>query len=132
MALVAIGRMTALAIASGVGLLLTGGLGAALVAIDGARGGAIAALMGESALAIVLVLMLTTAGPRHRIRTRIVWKVAAASLALVLVTEVIASPWLDVVAGTGVFMSLALVTRAIPSELVDAFRRSFRRGEARS
>ena len=132
MALVALGRMTALAIASGVGLVLTGGLGAALVVADGARGGAIAALAGESALAIVLLVMLTLARPGHRLRAGIAWKVGAASLALIVVTGVIASPWLDVVIGSASFTLVAVVTRAIPSELVDAFRYSVRRGQQRS
>lgn len=76
--------------------------------------------------------MLTLARPGHRLRAGIAWKVGAASLALIVVTGVIASPWLDVVIGSASFTLVAVVTRAIPSELVDAFRYSVRRGQQRS
>jgi O-antigen/teichoic acid export membrane protein len=129
MALVAIGRFTALALASAVGLVFTGGLGAILIGREGAQGGAIAALAGESALAVVLLVMLSVARPRNRVRLAVAWKAALASLALIAVVEILASPWLDVVAGTAAFMVVAVVTRAIPSELRDAFRHWRRRGK---
>lgn len=126
MALVAAGRLNSLAIASTVGLAITGGLGTVLLRADGASGGAIAALAGELALAAVLLIMLVFGHPALRIRLGVVWKAACASIGLALVVTLSTSPWLDGLAGTATFAAIAVVTRAIPSELLDAFRERHR------
>jgi O-antigen/teichoic acid export membrane protein len=123
-ALIAIGRLTALAKASAAGLVLAGGLGVVLIDVDGARGAAIAALVGETALAITLLVMLTASRPAHRLRLWYAWKPACAALALIAVAELAdVALWLQVVAGTAAFAAVAVATRAIPSEIRDAFLR---------
>jgi O-antigen/teichoic acid export membrane protein len=127
-ALVAIGRLTALATAGTVGLVLAGGLGVVLIEAEGAEGGAIAALVGEAALAAVLFVLLTASRPAHRLRLTVAWKAACASVALVAVVQLLdVSPWFDVAIGTAAFTGVALLTRAIPSELRDAFAQARRR-----
>jgi O-antigen/teichoic acid export membrane protein len=121
-ALIAIGRLTALATASAVGLVLAGGLGVVLIDADGARGAAVAALVGETALAITLFVMLTASRPAHRLRLGYAWKPVCASLALIAVAELAdVALWVQVVAGTAAFVAVAVATRAIPSEIRDAF-----------
>lgn len=93
-----------------------------LIDVDGARGGAIAALVGETALAITLLVMLSASRPAHRLRLGVFWKAAWASAALVAVFQVAdLALWLEGIAGTVAFLAVAVLTRAIPSELRDAF-----------
>ncbi|MGH3143991.1 MAG: hypothetical protein ACRDO9_12815 [Gaiellales bacterium] len=93
-----------------------------LIDVDGARGGAIAALVGETALAITLLVMLSASPPAHRLRLGVFWKAAWASAALVAVFQVAdLALWLEGIAGTVAFLAVAVLTRAIPSELRDAF-----------
>ncbi len=100
MALVAIGRLTALAIASAVGIVFAGGLGVILMSIAGAEGAAVAAVVGEAVLAVVLLLLLARSRPAHMINLRVLWKVALAAAALLIVVEASPAPlWVDVVAG---------------------------------
>jgi O-antigen/teichoic acid export membrane protein len=122
-ALVAIGRMSSLAIAAASGLVITVGLGALLLEEDGAKGGATAALAGEAALAAVVLLILWSQSPQRPINLGTVWKVACSSLALGTIALLPDSPWLGCLAGTAAFVAIAIATRAVPSELVDAFRR---------
>jgi O-antigen/teichoic acid export membrane protein len=121
--LVATERPNGLAIASGAGLLITGGLGAVLVAVDGAQGGAIAALAGECVLALVVLMVLSFGTRSLRIHPGFVWKAALASSVLVAITIAVDSPWLVAIVGTAAFTGVAIATRAIPSELIDAFQR---------
>jgi hypothetical protein len=77
--------------------------------------------------------MLTASRPAHRLRLGFAWKPACASLALLAITELAdVSLWLQVVAGTAAFVAVAVATRAIPSEIRDAFLERRPRGRRRS
>lgn len=123
MALVAIGRLSALAIASSAGLMVVTGFGAVLIASNGAQGGAVAALAGEAALALVVLVLLWRSRPQHRLGFRFAWKAAAASVALLAAVQLVhGTLWLGIALGTAAFTAVALLTRAVPSEVRDAFR----------
>jgi O-antigen/teichoic acid export membrane protein len=130
--LIAIGRNTALAIASGVGIVVAGGLGASLIEADGARGAAIAALAGETALAAVVLLLLRS-HRAYRLNGRFLGKIAGASAAAITAVAALGSmPWLAVSVATAAYGGVVLLTHAVPPEIWDAFRRLGERGHPQS
>lgn len=120
--LVAVRRQAALGWASAVALVLVTGLGLALIPSYGAEGAAVAAVVGETALAVLVFWFLRRARPA-----------VAPTLGLtprVLVAGALAAPLLLVpialvaaVAATVVFLGAIWVGRALPPELAGAFRR---------
>jgi O-antigen/teichoic acid export membrane protein len=128
--LVASGHTRGIVVAGAAGLLVTGGAGAILLTTNGARGGAVAAVAGETALAIILLAALSLTSPRLRPRTAVAWKTVVAALAWIGTALVLPSVWLDVVAGGAVFLTVIVWTRALPPELLDAFRRRRERADA--
>ena len=124
--LVASGYMRGVVAAAAVGFLVTGGAGALLLSTDGARGGAVAAVAGEAALAGVLLAAMSLTSPQLRLSPAVAWKPVVAMLAWIGTALALPSTWLDVVVGTVLYSVVVVSTRALPPELVDAFRRRTR------
>jgi O-antigen/teichoic acid export membrane protein len=121
--LVAIRRQSALGWANGIALVLVVALGVALIPAYGATGAAVAAVIAESALALLLLFFLRREGPGLVPRFGFAVRVALAG--------VIATPFLFVpipplaaAAGAAVaFLAGAYAAGALPPELRAAFRR---------
>ena len=126
MALIALGRLAALAVAAGIGAVSAAALALILIDSHAARGAAIAAVTGEAAIAIVLLVFLSVSRPGNLLSLRSSWKPALAAGGLLLVVTVVdLGPWIDAVLGSVAFVALVVLTRAIPRELRDAFQARF-------
>jgi O-antigen/teichoic acid export membrane protein len=122
MALISIRRQSAQAVANGLALILVVALGLVLIPLDGARGGAVAALVAETALTALLLLVLVKADRTLRPTFGFLWKVACAggAGASVLLVPVLSTGAKAVIA-TLLYAVILWSTRAIPREIVDAF-----------
>ena len=121
--LLSVRRQAALAWANGGALLVVVVAGAILIPTAGARGGAVAAVIGETSLAIFVYLALRRAATNLAPTPGLAPRVVAASLPAfgVLVLPV---PWeVQLVGSLVVFSVVAFAIRAVPSELVHALRR---------
>ena len=122
--LLALHRERALARANAVALVAVLVAGLALVPLDGAVGGAIAAVLGEAVLAVALYVMLRRAEPAVAPRLGFVPKVASAAGAAILVPFLLGLPAAAAtIAGVGLYAVLLLLLRAMPLEVVRAFVR---------
>jgi O-antigen/teichoic acid export membrane protein len=121
--LVSIRRQSALGWANGVALVLVVALGVVLVPAYGATGAAVAAVLAESALAVLLLFFLHRARPGAVPRFGFVPRVALAG-ALATPFLFVPIPPLAAAAGaTAVFLAAAYAAGALPPELRAAFRR---------
>ena len=123
LALISIRRQSALVLANGVALVLVLALGIPLVAAYDAIGAAIAAVVAEAALATALFVLLSRADAALRPGLEFLWKPA---LAAVLMAACLLVPGLPVAVmallGTVVFALAIWFTRALPAEILEAFR----------
>jgi O-antigen/teichoic acid export membrane protein len=123
-ALVSIRRATTQAVANAVGLVLVLLLGLVFVPLYGATGGAIAALVAECALTVVLFVLLARCDPLLQPRLGFLWKVALAGGLAGLVLLLPSVPrFAAACAATGIYVVALVLTRAVPREVVDAFGR---------
>jgi O-antigen/teichoic acid export membrane protein len=121
--LVSIRRQSALGWANGIALLLVVALGLVLIPAYGATGAAVAAVLAESALAVLLLFFLHRARPGAVPRFGFVPRVAiAGGLATPFLFAPIA-PVASAAAAAVVFVAVAYVAGALPPELLAAFRR---------
>jgi O-antigen/teichoic acid export membrane protein len=112
----------AMATANGLALVVVIVLGLALIPAAGATGAAWAAVAAESALATFLLLALHRARPGATPRLWFAWKVAlAAGLAVGAGIVFRDSPVIGAVAATAVYVTAALLTRAVPADVFHAF-----------
>lgn len=121
-ALIAIRRQSAVALASALGLAAVMALGFVLIGPLEATGSAIAALVADLLLAALALLFLRRHGPGHSLSFAFVPKVAlaaGAAAALVLIPGV-SRLVVAVVAGL-VYGLVVWATRALPPEVLDAF-----------
>jgi O-antigen/teichoic acid export membrane protein len=122
--LVAIRRRSALLWVNGVALAAVAIAGGALIGPLGAQGAALAAVVGEAALALVAGIMLVRTRPALRPDLsrplRILFAGALAATAALLVDL---SPLLDALVAAAVFVAVAFALRAVPTELAIALRR---------
>jgi O-antigen/teichoic acid export membrane protein len=131
--LIAVRRQSAQAIANAVALTLLLVYGLVLIPLDGAQGAAIAAVAGEASLTALLLLALTRQTPKLVPNFVFLWKVGLAVVvgaAALLVHS--GSLWLRALAAGVAYMSVLFLTRAVPSEVLDAIPRAsgLRRREA--
>jgi O-antigen/teichoic acid export membrane protein len=121
--LISIRRQSALVLANGVALVLVLALGVPLVAAYDATGASIAAVVAEVALACVLFVVLARADAVLRPELDFLWKPA---LAGALMAACLLLPGLPVTVtallGTAVFALAIWLTRALPAEVLDAFK----------
>jgi O-antigen/teichoic acid export membrane protein len=121
--LLALRRYRPMLIASSCALLLNVALGLALIPGHGARGGAIADVVTEIAVAAWLTASFVRLVPQHTIDPRVLAPVALAG-ALAAVTALLpGGPVVHVILATGVYFGVLLVSGAIPAEVTDAARR---------
>jgi O-antigen/teichoic acid export membrane protein len=121
--LISIRRQSALVLANGLALVLVLALGVPLVAAYDATGAAIAAVVAEAALAAALFVLLARADAALRPGLEFVWKPAVAG-ALMAGWLLVPGLPLAVTAllGTAAFALTIWLTRALPAEVLDAFR----------
>jgi O-antigen/teichoic acid export membrane protein len=121
--LISIRRQSALVVANGLALALVLALGVPLVAAYDATGAAVAAVVAEAVLAAVLFVLLARADVALRPGLEFLWKPA---LAGALMAACLLVPGLPVAVtallGTAVFALAIWLTRALPAEVLDAFR----------
>jgi O-antigen/teichoic acid export membrane protein len=121
--LLALRRQASLAWANGGALAVVIAAGAVLIPTAGARGAAVAAVVGEASLALFVYVALrrasVTVAPAFGLTPRVV----AASLPAFAVL-VLPVPWeVRLVGSVAAFAVVAFGIRAVPRELLHAFRR---------
>jgi O-antigen/teichoic acid export membrane protein len=121
--LLSLRRQAGLAWANGGALVVVAVAGAILIPTAGAKGAAVAAVIGETALALFVYLALrhasTTVVPRLGLAPRVVAASAPAFAILALPL-----PWpVLLFASLAAFVIVALLVRAVPRELLHALRR---------
>jgi O-antigen/teichoic acid export membrane protein len=121
--LLAVRKQSALGWANGIALALVVALGLVLIPAYGATGAAVAAVLAESALALLLLWFLRRARPGLVPDFGFVPRVV---LAGALAAPLLFVPMPSLVAAAAVvavFLGVAYVARALPPELLAAFRR---------
>jgi O-antigen/teichoic acid export membrane protein len=97
--------------------------GAVLIPTAGARGAAVAAVIGEASLAVFVYLALRRASTNLAPTMGLVPRVVVASLPAFAVL-VLPVPWeVRLIGSVAVFAIVAFAIRAVPKELVHALRR---------
>ncbi len=121
--LLSLRRQSDLAWANGGSLLAVLALGGALIPPFGAKGGAVAAVLGETCLAALVYVLLRRAAPAVAPRAGLMPRVAlAAAPAAALLA--LPAPWeVRLVASLLAFAVAMLALRAVPPELLHALRR---------
>jgi O-antigen/teichoic acid export membrane protein len=94
-----------------------------LVPALGARGGAVADVATETAVAIYLTMTLVRAVPRRRLSPKVIPRVALAAGASALVALLPGGAILRSIVATVVYFAILLTLRAIPDEVTNAVRR---------
>jgi O-antigen/teichoic acid export membrane protein len=121
--LLSVRRQAALAWANGGALLVVVLAGAVLIPTAGARGAAVAAVIGEASLAVFVYLALRRASTNLAPTMGLVPRVVVASLPAFAVL-VLPVPWeVRLIGSVAVFAIVAFAIRAVPKELVHALRR---------
>ena len=122
--LISIRRQSAVAVANGLALTLVVTLGLVLIPLDGARGGAVAALAAEAGLTALLLFVLGRAGSDLSLSVGFLWKVGCAvgAGACVFLIPALEAGVAAVIA-TLLYALVLWFTRAIPQEIVDALLR---------
>ena len=121
--LLALRRYRPMLIASSCALVLDVVLGLVLVPALGARGGALADVITETAVASALTLTLIRALPRHTIRAAVLMPVAASAALASAVWLVPIGPVARVLLASMVYFGALLLLGAIPEEVLRAARR---------
>jgi O-antigen/teichoic acid export membrane protein len=121
--LLSLRRQSALAWANGTALVVIVLAGLALIPAWGARGGAVAAVVGESFLALFVYVALRRTTPDVAPRLGLMPRAAAAAVPAIVVAF-LPIPWELRLAGSlAVFTGGCVLLRAVPSELVAALLR---------
>jgi O-antigen/teichoic acid export membrane protein len=121
--LLSLRRQSALAWANAGALVVIVIAAGVLIPLFGAKGGSVAAVIGETSLATLVYLYLRRAEPAVAPRVGLSLRVAAASLPAFAVLFVPLAWELRLVASLGLFAVLVLALRALPPELAHALRR---------
>lgn len=123
--LVALRRQRAVAAANAVALCVVVVLGAVLVPAYGAEGGAVAAVVTELGLALLLLILLRRGSHDVAPAMGFVWRpllAGAAGLGATLALHASLNGWVVGAVATVVFAVVALVTQAVPAEVRHALR----------
>jgi O-antigen/teichoic acid export membrane protein len=121
--LLALRRQASLAWANGGALAVVIAAGAVLIPAAGARGAAVAAVVGEASLALFVYVALRRASATVAPAFGLTPRVVAASLPAFAVL-VLPVPWeVRLVGSAAAFAVVAFAVRAVPRELLHAFRR---------
>ena len=121
--LLSLRRQSALAWANGGALVVIIAAGAILIPLAGAKGAAVAAVIGETSLALFVYVLLRRAAPAVAPRVGLALRVTASSLPAFAVLA-LPIPWEAHLLGSlAVFGVAVVVTRAVPPDLLHALRR---------
>jgi len=122
-ALIAVQRQRELLIVNVVALVVVVVLGTTLIPLWGANGAALAASIGEGALALVGLALLARSEPHLRPDLHYVPKLLAAAAAGTLCLLLPGSDVFATIVAVAVYGAIAWSLRAVPDELVDALLR---------
>lgn len=123
-ATVALDKMRELIIANVLGLVAIVAIGIPLIDSWDAQGAAAAAVLADSVLAVVYIVLIGRGESGLKLNFMPIWKpILAGLLAVAAALAIGAPPILQTAIAAAVFVIATLVTRAIPSEVYDAFRR---------
>lgn len=122
LALVAIDRQRDTAVLNAIGLSVMLALGLLLIPLWDARGAAAAAVVGELVLAGVALTLLVRARPALRPSFGRAWRIVLAGVAAAGCAFLGLPPVVEAALAVGVFAGLAFLLRAVPVELLAAFR----------
>ena len=123
-ALLSLHRHRALLLANLVGLALTAGLTAILASTDGARGAAVAVVIGEVGLAVAMLVAFARNEPRPKVSLLPFVRVGVAAAVAVGGAVLIGGPSVVMaLVGTALFGAAAFALGAVPDELIDVVRR---------
>ena len=120
--LLSLRRQSALTYANAGALLLVFALGAVFIPLWASKGAAVAAVLAESGLAVLVYVFLRRASTLVAPRPGLTPRLVAASLPAF---GVLLLPWpweVELVASVGIFLLAAALLRAIPHELMHALR----------
>jgi O-antigen/teichoic acid export membrane protein len=120
--LLSLRRQRDVAVANGISLAAVIVLGVVLVGAFEGIGGAVAAVVTETLLAVLLLGFLARAGGDVRPRLGFLPRPLAAGAAAALVALLPLSPWLAAGLAAAVFMGVAFAVGAVPPEVVPALR----------
>lgn len=120
--LVSLRRQRDVAVANGIALAVVIVLGVVLVGAYEGVGGAVAAIVTETLLALVLLFFLNRAGGNVAPRLGFLPRPLAAGAAGALVALVPLSPWLAAPLAAVAFLAVGYAVGAIPPEIVPALR----------
>jgi O-antigen/teichoic acid export membrane protein len=121
--LLSLRRQAALAWANGGALVVVVAAGAVLIPFAGAKGAAVAAVIGETSLALFVYTALRRSAPRVAPRTGLALRVSLASLPAFAILA-LPVPWEAHLLGSlAVFAVAIALTRAVPPDLLHALRR---------
>jgi O-antigen/teichoic acid export membrane protein len=123
MALLSLGRQRVIAVANAVAVAIVLSLGFALIAAYGGEGAAVAGVVAEAALALLLVAFLARAEGEMLPSGRFLWRPLAALAAGALTLLAPLPEWVDGAAAAAVFAAVAFAVGAVPKEIVLALRR---------
>ncbi|MEA2311281.1 MAG: hypothetical protein QOE28_1249 [Solirubrobacteraceae bacterium] len=130
--LIALHRQRELIAINGIALVAVGAMGALLVSLDGARGGALATVLGDALLAALLLMRLHHADPNLRPKVRKPLRLALCTAIAVLPAFIPGLPALVAAALTAVVFAVAVrATGVLPEELLSAFTLPGRRSAGR-
>jgi O-antigen/teichoic acid export membrane protein len=120
--LLSLRRQSALTYANAGALLLVFVLGAVFIPLWASKGAAVAAVLAESGLAVLVYVFLRRASTLVAPRPGLTPRLVAASLPAFGVL-LLSLPWeVELVASVGIFLLAAALLRAIPHELMHALR----------
>jgi O-antigen/teichoic acid export membrane protein len=122
--LISLRRYRPMVIASSSALALNIVLGLILIPALGAKGGALADVVVETLVAIVLTLTLMRAGPRHAITASLLPPVLLAAALSVTVLLIPIGSLAQAIGATGIYFAVLLITGAIPGDVIAAARRA--------
>jgi O-antigen/teichoic acid export membrane protein len=122
-ALIAVHRQRALLLVNAIALVVVLVLGIALIPVWEANGAALAASVGEVILAVTALTLLARARPALRPDLRYVPKLAVAAALGALCVLLPIPDAFATVAAVVVYVAVALLLRAVPMELLEAFLR---------
>jgi O-antigen/teichoic acid export membrane protein len=123
LALVAIDRQRDTAVLNGIGLLVVLALGLALVPVWDAKGAAVASVAGELVLALTAAVLLVRARPALRPSLARPARILLAAAGGAACAWLGLPPAVEALLALSVFAGLAWALRAVPAELLQAFRR---------
>jgi O-antigen/teichoic acid export membrane protein len=122
--LISLRRYRPMVIASSSALALNIVLGLILIPVLGAKGGALADVVVETLVAVVLTLTLIRAVPRHAVTASVLPRVLLAVALSATVLLIPIGSLAQAVGATAIYFAVLVITGAIPGDIIAAARRA--------